>query len=87
MRRRILRAFVDEQLGTASANEIADALEQPMAQVSYHLKTLAQCEILRLSQDGDRDAAEEPHRGWSLDLEPDWLRLVLDVWAELGLAR
>ncbi len=81
-RRRILRAFVEEPLGAASADELADALEQPVAQVGYHLKTLARCEILRLSRDDDRNAAEELHRGWALDLEPDWLRVVLDVWVE-----
>lgn len=81
-RRRILRAFVEEPLGAASADELADALEQPVAQVGYHLKTLARCEILRLSRDGDRSAAEAPHYGWALDLEPDWLRVVLDVWVE-----
>jgi len=81
-RRRILRAFVDEPLGAASADELADALEQPVAQVGYHLKTLARCEILRLSQHGDWEDAEEHHYGWSLDLEPEWLRVVLDIWVE-----
>lgn len=81
-RRQILRAFVEEPLGAASADELADALEQPVAQVGYHLKTLARCEILRLSRDDDRNAAAEPHYGWALDLEPDWLRVVLDVWVE-----
>ena len=79
-RRRILRAFVDERLGTASADKLAEALEQPVAQVGYHLKTLARCEILRLDQDGDRHDAEENHYGWSLGLDPELLRVVLDVW-------
>ncbi len=81
-RRRILRAFVEDPLGSASAAQLAEALEQPVAQVGYHLKTLARCEILRLSQDRDRHAAEEPHYGWSLELEPDWLRVVLDIWTD-----
>ena len=81
-RRRILRAFVDEPLGAASAGELAEALQQPVAQVGYHLKTLARCKILRLSQNVDRDATEASQHGWSLDLEPDWLRVVLDIWAE-----
>lgn len=81
-RRKILRAFVDGPLASASADELADALEQPVAQVGYHLKTLARCEILRLSQEGDRNDPEEHHYGWTLDLEADWLRVVLDVWAE-----
>lgn len=81
-RRRILRAFVDEPRVSASADELADVLEQPVAQVGYHLKTLARCEILRLSQEGDGHAAEEPYLTWSLDTERDWLRLVLDIWVE-----
>lgn len=69
-RRRILRAFV-ESAGTASAQELAAVLEQPLAKVDYHLKTLARCEILRLN----------PERcDWSLEIEPDWLGLFLDIW-------
>ena len=79
-RRRILRAFVDERLGTASTDELADTLEQSAAEVGYHLKTLARCEILRLNQDGDRNDAEEHHYGWSLGLDPELLRVVLDIW-------
>lgn len=81
-RRRILRAFVAEPLRHVSASELAEALEQPVRQVGYHLKTLAHCEVLRLSRDGDRDAAEQPHQAWSLVVEPDWLGRVLDIWAE-----
>lgn len=80
-RRRILRALVSDSAGSVSAGELADLLEQPPAQVGYHLKTLARCRLLRLSQDGDRHAEGEPHYGWSLSVEPDWLRVVLDVWA------
>lgn len=79
-RRRILRAFVEAPLGAASAGELADAIEQPVAQVGYHLKTLARCEILRPSQ---RDEGGAGRRyGWALDLEPDWVRVVLDIWVE-----
>ncbi len=79
-RRRILRTFVEDPLGCASASELAARLEQPVAQVGYHLKTLARSEILRLNPD---------RRGWSLDVEPDWLGLFLDIWpqADDGTAR
>lgn len=78
-RRRILRAFVEAPLGFASTDELADAIEQPAARVGYHLKTLARCEILRPGR-GD-DAQGRPY-GWALDLEPDWVRVVLDIWVE-----
>jgi DNA-binding transcriptional ArsR family regulator len=68
--------------GGLSAGEIAAAVKQPLAQVTYHLKTLARCEVLRLNEDGDRDAREGPRYGWSLGVEADWLRVVLDVWLQ-----
>lgn len=74
-RRRILWRFVEEPQGRASAGELAEALEQPAAQIDYHLKTLARCRLLRLSRD---------RCGWSLDVDPEWLGLVLEVWAESG---
>lgn len=86
-RRRILRVFVDHFLGRASTGEVAEVIEQPIAQVGYHLKTLARCEILRLSRDGDRSPAGESGYGWSLDVEAEWLRVVLDVWTELEPSR
>jgi DNA-binding transcriptional ArsR family regulator len=79
-RRRILRTFVEDPLGCASAGELAERLEQPVAQVGYHLKTLARSEVVRLNPD---------RRGWSLDVEPDWLGLFLDIWPQVddGTAR
>jgi DNA-binding transcriptional ArsR family regulator len=85
-RRQILRAFVAEPRRCASTNELAAALEQPVAQVGYHLKALSDCEVLRLSQGGDRGSAAVPD-GWSLAVEPEWLGLVLDVWLESRAAR
>lgn len=82
-RRRILDLLVAEAGRPASAEELAVALDQPVARVGYHLKTLARCDVLRLSRDGDgRVAGESWRRGWSLAVEPEWLRLVLDIWLE-----
>src|SRR4051812_11921973 len=81
-RRQILRHFVDDSERWASTGELAEALEQPVARVDYHLRTLARCEILSLSPCGDRDAAAPARHRWSLGVEPDWLGLVMDVWLE-----
>jgi len=85
-RRRILRAYLDDSVECASASELAPALGQRVSQVAYHLKTLARCELLRLVRD-EGGRAGEPLYGWALDVEAEWLRLVLDVYAESGLSR
>jgi DNA-binding transcriptional ArsR family regulator len=85
-RRLILRALVEAPLGSASADELADAIERPVAQIDYHLKTLARCEILRLSRSGEGGDAQAGRYDWALDLEPDWVRVVLDIWVESRVA-
>ncbi len=77
LRRRILFAFLDGSVECGSAEEVADVLDQRIGQVAYHLKTLAQGEILRPVQ----------NYGWTLGVEPEWLRVVLEVWAEAEVAR
>jgi hypothetical protein len=47
---------------------------------------LALCEVLRPSQGGEGGGAEGHRYGWELDLEPDWVRLVLDIWVESSAA-
>ena len=85
-RRRILRAYLDDSVECVSASELAPAVEQRASQVAYHLKTLARCDLLRLVRnEGDRSG--EPLYGWALDIEAEWLRLVLDVYAESGFSR
>jgi DNA-binding transcriptional ArsR family regulator len=76
LRRRILCAYLDGSVECASASELAVVLDQQVDQVAYHLKTLAKGEILRPVQNA-----------WALGVEADWLRLVLEVWAELDVSR
>jgi hypothetical protein len=76
LRRRILFAFLDGSVECASAAEVADVLDQRVGQVAYHLKTLAKGEVLRPVQ----------NYGWALGVEPEWLRVVLEVWAEAEVA-
>ena len=80
MRRRILRAYLDGPLEHASTAELARAMDQEAGKVSYHLKTLARCEVLRPVRDDQ--AGEEDCYGWALDVEADWLRVVLAFWSE-----
>jgi DNA-binding transcriptional ArsR family regulator len=86
LRRRIIRAYLDEAVECPSAGELAGAMDQRAAQVAYHLKTLAKCDILRPVQSAD-GRAEEPHYGWALGVEADWLRLILEVWSESDVSR
>lgn len=86
LRRRILRAFLDGSVDCLSASQLAEAMNQRAGEVSYHLKALAQCDILRPVQDGDRENPKEPH-AWTLDVEAEWLQVVLEVWTEAGVSR
>lgn len=86
LRRRILLAYLDGGLEGASARELAEALDQRVGQVAYHLKTLAKNDILRPVQSSKRKQAQETHYGWALDVEAVWLRLVLEVSADTDLA-
>lgn len=83
LRRRILLAYVDGAVECASASELAAAMGQRAGRVAYHLKTLARDDILRPVHGGGRGGA---HYGWVLGVEPEWLRLVLEVWAEADVS-
>lgn len=85
LRRQILNAYLDGAVECASAPQLAEALDQRVGQVAYHLKTLAKSEILRpVSTDQSREARADC--GWTLDVEAGWLRVVLAIWAESELS-
>ncbi|HEU5062532.1 MAG TPA: helix-turn-helix domain-containing protein [Solirubrobacterales bacterium] len=81
LRRRILFAYVDGAVECASARELAEAMGQRVARVAYHLGTLAKGDILRPVQSGTGQG-QGAHYGWTLGVEAEWLRLVLEVWVE-----
>jgi DNA-binding transcriptional ArsR family regulator len=87
LRRRILRVYLDEALDCASAGELAQATDQGVSKVSYHLKTLARCDVLRLVRSEKVREGEEAGYGWALGVEADWLRVVLDFWSESRASR
>lgn len=83
LRRRILFAFVDGSVKCPSAEELADALEQRVGQVAYHLKTLAGSDLVRPVWGADPEQGEARY-GWVLDVEAEWLRLLLEVSEATG---
>jgi DNA-binding transcriptional ArsR family regulator len=82
LRRRILFAFLDGSTESASAKQVAEALGERVGRVAYHLKTLAQGEVLEPVQGIGAEDAQQTHYGWALNVEPEWLRVVLEVWTE-----
>lgn len=86
LRRRILLAYVDGSVSCASAGELAEAMDRRVGQVAYHLKMLAKGDILRPVRSGGGQEAGEARYGWVLGVEPEWLRLVLEVWAEADVS-
>jgi DNA-binding transcriptional ArsR family regulator len=87
LRRRIIRAYLDESVECPSAGELAEAMDQRVGQVAYHLKTLAKCDLLRPVQGGNGQEAEEPHYGWVLGVDADWLRVILEVCSGSDVSR
>ena len=86
LRRRILFAYLDGSVECASAKELAEATDQRVGQVAYHLKTLAKGDILRPVRQGDRAQTSGQAYGWTLGIEAEWLRLVLAGWAEADVS-
>lgn len=84
LRRRILRTYLDRSLTQASAAELAEAMNERPAKVSYHLNTLVRCAMLRplSGENGTGHGGAEPLYGWALGEEGKWLRLVIDFWAQ-----
>jgi DNA-binding transcriptional ArsR family regulator len=81
LRRRILRAYLEDSRGGASARELAEALGQRVGQVDYHLKTMARSEILRPVRRNGGDATDG-QQVWALDIDAVWMELMLEVWGQ-----
>jgi DNA-binding transcriptional ArsR family regulator len=87
LRRRILRTYLEGSLEGASAPELADALNQKVGQIAYHLKTLARSEILRPVQRSSVGGAPDGQQGWALDVDAVWLQVMLEVSDRADLTR
>ena|SRR5215218_3529456 len=86
LRRRILRAYLDDSREGASARELAEALGQRVGQVDYHLKTMARSKILRPVRRTGGDAADG-QQVWALDIDAVWMELMLEVWGQADPTR
>jgi len=86
LRRRILYAYLEGPVDVATAQELAVATDQRVSRVAYHLKTLVKGDILRPVPQGDRSQAPDGAHAWALGVEAEWLRLVLEVWAEADVS-
>lgn len=78
VRRDILRAMADDE--AISPRELASALQQPLSNVSYHVRVLAECAAVSL-------VSTKPVRGsmqhfYRLALEAPWALQVLGLDAK-----
>lgn len=85
LRRQILRVYLERSPRPASALELARATDQQLARVTYHLRTLVDCGFLRAVDGWEANGAGAEHHRWVLDVESDWLLLMLDLWAQSDL--
>jgi DNA-binding transcriptional ArsR family regulator len=79
LRRRILRTMFEEE-APISPRRLADALHEPLSNVSYHVRVLVDCDAVTL-------VYKEPVRGsmehfYSPSVEQPWALAVLGVRAE-----
>lgn len=77
LRRRILRTMFDEEAETISPRRLARILKEPLSNVSYHVRVLADCGAVEL-------ADTEPVRGsmqhfYSPTVEEPWALAVLGL--------
>jgi len=79
LRRRILSAYLDGGFASATAGQLAEEMNQAVGKVAYHLKTLSRCDLLSPEEEY---AGPAPLYGFSPEVEPEWLRLVLELFAE-----
>jgi DNA-binding transcriptional ArsR family regulator len=75
LRRRILREMT--RAGKASPRELAETLSEPLSNVSYHVRVLADCEALRLV--GTRPVRGSTQHFYRATVEPEWARSALGL--------
>lgn len=78
-RQRIMKVILNSVSGPISPREIAHELRQPLANVSYHVRVLAKCEVIDLMETrpvrGSVQHFYSPHRHF---MALPWAAAVLD---------
>jgi DNA-binding transcriptional ArsR family regulator len=75
LRRRILRELAARE--TSSPRELAEALEQPLSNVSYHVRVLADCAAVTLVK--TRPVRGSVQHFYRAAVEAPWARQVLEL--------
>jgi DNA-binding transcriptional ArsR family regulator len=75
LRRRILRSMPEGE--PASPRELAAELEEPLSNVSYHVRVLAECGVLELVR--TRQVRGSMQHFYRSTLESEWARFVVGL--------
>lgn len=88
VRRAIMEFFVGEGNGKAvSPREVAVALDQPLSNLSYHVRVLAECEAITLvSTKPVRGSMQHFYRASPQFIDLPWVVMVLGLDAAAGAA-
>jgi DNA-binding transcriptional ArsR family regulator len=74
LRRKILKAMGDEE---SSPRDLADTLDQPLSNVSYHVRVLINCGVLKLVRTKQvRGSMQHFYRAL---IEDEWARNILGL--------
>jgi DNA-binding transcriptional ArsR family regulator len=75
LRREILREMADKE--AISPREVATILDQPLSNVSYHVRVLAECAAIALVR--TKAVRGSMQHFYSMELEAPWARQVLGL--------
>ena len=75
LRRRILREMTRTR--KSSPRELAETLSEPLSNVSYHVRVLADCDALKLV--GTRPVRGSTQHFYRATVEPEWARTALGI--------
>jgi DNA-binding transcriptional ArsR family regulator len=76
LRRQILKAMADEE---SSPRDLAETLDRPLSNVSYHVRVLVQCEVLKLVR--TRQVRGSMQHFYKSLIEDEWARNILGIGA------
>ena len=79
LRRQILRAMASEK--AISPREVANAVQHPLSNVSYHVRVLADCAAVSLV--GTRAVRGSMQHFYCIAIEAPWARQMLGLDAEV----
>ena len=79
LRRRILRAYLDGSFQAASASQLSAAMDMPLGNIAYHVKTLSWLGVLEFARSEKVRGAEERFYVVGLADQEGCVRGILDA--------